>query len=1254
MRHSKILKAAVIVICFAFIGMLELAGATFNVTTTSDHVAGSLREAIDKAMANNEEDTINLPAGVYYLTGAPEEDNNKNGDLDIKAIKKIVIVGDKNGNTIIDGSNNDRVIEIIEGTVYIQNVTIRNGKTVNGTKPGERGSNGAGIYNSGKLTLSKCTITKNLCGSGYSTSGMSKPGDGGDGGGIYNRGTLTVDACTIDENKAGRSGGGNNLSGSDPDMNGKAGRGGGIFNKGTMSVIKTTISNNVSGLGYKIGYSWDFHNDGGDGGGIYNSGKQTVANSTISYNTTGSGAESYVGDDVQTGRSGHGGGICNDGVTTLSNSVIQANYAGKFYPNNTTANRGCGGGLYNAGTLTLTQCSILENVSGRNGHGGGIYNTSTVTITFSTIENNISSDGYWDYYSVSDRTLGGHGGGIYNEETGTVTLTGCTVDKNKTGNGYNYFSSSSLAGHGGSGAGIFSLGILNIVNCTVSTNTTGKGGKNKDGGSGAGIFIGNGTVSIIDATICKNATAEGGSGGGAGWGGGMFISNRASTSIKNSIIADNDIPSGSIGPDIRGTFYSLGYNLVQNTTDCTITGILTGNILKKDPQLGELANNGGPTKTHAIDMDSPAVDAGNSPGISTDQRGDKRPTDANTIPNVGDGSDIGAYELQYTCSISGKVTYRGINLPDVTISLSNDGGTTKTDTEGKYILSISTGWTGTVTPSLSGYSFNPSNRSYSNITTPQTNQDFTAFSNVPPQIYLKPLLLRYTADDSGLQTCPQVFTISNTGQGVLMWTASADSGWIKISPSSGSGSGKVSVSVDPKGLSDGIYTGSVKVKDPDASNSPQSVTVILKVYKQGDSEKPFGSFDTPVDGSTVMGSIPLTGWALDDMNVEHVKVYRDPIEGEGTGRVFLGEAVMVDGARPDIELAYPGYPFNTKAGWGYMLLTYFLPGQGNGTFVLSADVVDKEGNTVKLGSKTIISDNAHAVKPFGAIDTPSQGGNASGTNYVNFGWTLTPMPNSIPTNGSTISVYVDGKPVGHPVYNQYRADIAGLFPGYANSNGATGYFYLDTSQYTDGVHTISWLVIDSGGNAEGIGSRFFNINNGSSSSTSISNSASTSHSITASSSPRKSPRFIQKKIDIQNETIDINNIFVDYSSPVKVKKGLDGDTQYSEFYPDQQGVVHVRLNQLERIEIRLNNENDPGLSDGKGYDLSGYSLVGEELRPLPVGSTLDSSRGVFYWQPGPGFTGRYSLVFILKTPDGQTIRKNIEIDMKPPDGNWNR
>ena len=52
---------------------------------------------------------------------------------------------------------------------------------------------------------------------------------------------------------------------------------------------------------------------------------------------------------------------------------------------------------------------------------------------------------------------------------------------------------------------------------------------------------------------------------------------------------------------------------------------------------------------------------------------------------------------------------------------------------------------------------------------------------------------------------------------------------------------------------------------------------------------------------------------------------------------------------------------------------------------------------------------------------------------MNFGWALTPQPATIPIDGSTISVYVDNVPVGHPIYNQYRSDIATLFPGYANS-----------------------------------------------------------------------------------------------------------------------------------------------------------------------------------------------------------------------------
>jgi hypothetical protein len=76
-----------------------------------------------------------------------------------------------------------------------------------------------------------------------------------------------------------------------------------------------------------------------------------------------------------------------------------------------------------------------------------------------------------------------------------------------------------------------------------------------------------------------------------------------------------------------------------------------------------------------------------------------------------------------------------------------------------------------------------------------------------------------------------------------------------------------------------------------------------------------------------------------------------------------------------------------------------------------------------------------------------------------------------------MTVWVDGLPLGKPVYNNYRADIATLFPGYANSNGAIGYYFLDTDGNLNGVHTIAWSVADSDGAIDGIGSRYFQILN---------------------------------------------------------------------------------------------------------------------------------------------------------------------------------
>jgi len=74
-------------------------------------------------------------------------------------------------------------------------------------------------------------------------------------------------------------------------------------------------------------------------------------------------------------------------------------------------------------------------------------------------------------------------------------------------------------------------------------------------------------------------------------------------------------------------------------------------------------------------------------------------------------------------------------------------------------------------------------------------------------------------------------------------------------------------------------------------------------------------------------------------------------------------------------------------------------------------------------------------------------------------------------------VYVDGVAVGHPTYGFARSDIQGLFPGYANTDTAVGFYMLDTTQLTNGLHTIFWVVRDSSGAAQGIGSRFFTVAN---------------------------------------------------------------------------------------------------------------------------------------------------------------------------------
>ena len=73
------------------------------------------------------------------------------------------------------------------------------------------------------------------------------------------------------------------------------------------------------------------------------------------------------------------------------------------------------------------------------------------------------------------------------------------------------------------------------------------------------------------------------------------------------------------------------------------------------------------------------------------------------------------------------------------------------------------------------------------------------------------------------------------------------------------------------------------------------------------------------------------------------------------------------------------------------------------------------------------------------------------------------------------------RPIGTVNYNHERPDIETLFPGFQNtagSNGAIGFRVIDTTTLTNGLHTISWTVVDNQGAIEGIGSRFFTVSNG--------------------------------------------------------------------------------------------------------------------------------------------------------------------------------
>ena len=318
-------------------------------------------------------------------------------------------------------------------------------------------------------------------------------------------------------------------------------------------------------------------------------------------------------------------------VTTLSDTTLDS----VAVRSNTPAN----GAIYaDGGSLTVLGSTFAANAA--TSDGGAIYTDDDNAINGDGQSKLIVRDS--TFVGNTAATSGGRGGAIYvGESTDSVVITGSTF----TGNNASY-----------DGGGILiegaKTGAIRIENSTITGNNAGD-----DGGGIAILSKYDRPVAIANSTISGNVAGD--------TGGGVF--NNAidgesdpgsvdDVSVSSSIVAGNQ---ADVGPDLgtrvpqpmddpaTGSFVT-GFSLIGNPAGALISESPAGsNLLGADPQLGGLADNGGPTKTMLPAETSPAVDAGIANGLTVDQRGLPRTVRKRfTLPPGGDGTDIGAVELQ--------------------------------------------------------------------------------------------------------------------------------------------------------------------------------------------------------------------------------------------------------------------------------------------------------------------------------------------------------------------------------------------------------------------------------------------------------------------------------------------------------------------------------------------------------------------------------------------------------------------------------
>jgi hypothetical protein len=279
--------------------------------------------------------------------------------------------------------------------------------------------------------------------------------------------------------------------------------------------------------------------------------------------------------------------------------------------------------------LTLDRLTLTGGLVSSSYGGGILVNAATLTLTNSTV------NGSWAVL----------GGGIF-QYGATITVVNSTLSNN-------------LAANLGGGIASDANSTLKLINSTLSGNTVIASAGSNGGGA---LDMKNGTAQIINSTITSN-TAGNAIASGIWQEGGTLT-------IQNSIVANNN---GANNCRKTGGTFTDGGNNLDNGTSCGFTGAVGQNT---NPVLGALANNGGPTQTHALQMGSPAYNAGNN-AKAVDQNGVALTTDQRGagFQRVLFGTvDIGAFESDFVAlDPIFSNSFESANLTGWTSNV-NDGG----------------------------------------------------------------------------------------------------------------------------------------------------------------------------------------------------------------------------------------------------------------------------------------------------------------------------------------------------------------------------------------------------------------------------------------------------------------------------------------------------------------------------------------------------------------------------------------------------